>query len=408
MNNNNQAEELSSSYRGWPIFSPVQALSSLCFGRGESAVDPQKIISLCLISFGIFLSMAYLFGHFDINGFTYTHYLFNYENGFIKRGLVGTAFLLSDIVPTKAAANAFAAGLFVLIAFTVTVLLFRPALKFREMSGLWIFGVVAITHNATIQHYLRDFGRFDGLGLILMFVGIIVVERLRQSFALCFVLLIYLFGMMSLVHEANFLAFAPPVIGLYAYIHRDENPLWRVIALLAAATAITFVIARAGVVTEAQMQAMLSKAESQFGDLYDDGFNVLTRDFSENLKITFEALTRSKVALIRNLWLLILTIPLYRLLKPVLKSIMKRGKWAAISLLMSPSALSLHLIGIDHIRWNALAISNCLIFLGALALHDEDIRQQINEICLAKKKLAMGTIMLAIVTGPFGVLSVGW
>jgi hypothetical protein len=145
-----------------------------------------------------------------------THWLFSYELGFVKRGLVGT--VLQAVSPggvvTAESVVEISLAIAALFAFGLGALAFPLFAETGRQRSLLIALVALLAPG--IGYVLADLGRFDILNLLLCLASILVARRTgRFPFAMFLVVSCVL----VLIHEAA-LALAVPTL-FVAYLHAN-------------------------------------------------------------------------------------------------------------------------------------------------------------------------------------------
>jgi hypothetical protein len=184
-----------------------------------------------------------------INAWKLTHWLFSYELGFVKRGLVGTlahAVLPRGIVTREAVV---VASLVVVAVFLIALACFAlPLFGGEERRRSWYVGLVALLAPG-IGYLLSDLGRFDILNVALCLLTLLAARRLGRFPYPLFVAVSWL---ILLIHEAALLIALPMLF--VAYLHANgrlgelaELRRWPLLALrLAPALLLAAVIALLG------------------------------------------------------------------------------------------------------------------------------------------------------------------
>ena len=104
----------------------------------------------------------------DIGAFKYTHYLFNYEYEFLKRGLLGELFRLSfDKVNSQIIY--IVSFFFLLILSTYFFKIFFLDFNKEKNIHKFIFSIMVFTSPFTMQHFIFDIGRQDIINLLITF-----------------------------------------------------------------------------------------------------------------------------------------------------------------------------------------------------------------------------------------------
>ncbi len=177
-----------------------------------------------------------------VGTFRMTHWAFTYEHGFIKRGLVGeiVSCVFGPVTPTII--TFLSSGAMLLLASVLVYLFISPALK-SERVGAWLFAIVAVTHSATIPHFVFDLGRFDQINLLILLGCLFILSRPSPVLRLTVLPPLCLIGL--LIHEAFFFMFLPLIFAVWIYEERVEW-IWPKSLVLVGLVASTWAISTYG------------------------------------------------------------------------------------------------------------------------------------------------------------------
>ena len=143
-----------------------------------------------------------------------THWLFSYELGFVKRGLVGT--LLQAVLPGGVVTAEAVVVVSLVTAAAFLIALGALALPLFADEARWRSSLIALAALLApgVGYVVSDLGRFDVLNLTLCLLAILVARRLGRFPAALFVAVACL---TVLIHEAA-LVLAVPML-FVAYLH---------------------------------------------------------------------------------------------------------------------------------------------------------------------------------------------
>lgn len=175
--------------------------------------------SLLRLLFLVLLMMIFGRSYMEISDWKVTHWLFNYDEEFVKRRLAGETVRLPGIEVNRQ--NVLVISyVFLLVAFcALTYIFYRPIARDRENTGLWLF-FFAVSSPATFQHFIFDAGRLDIFCLLLALASLQAIDRLQGAPVILAVFL--LMGLAILIHEAAFFMYVPMVLAYWLY--RDPPP----------------------------------------------------------------------------------------------------------------------------------------------------------------------------------------
>jgi hypothetical protein len=178
--------------------------------RGSgSAPRPSRAGAALLVSILVFVGLKYLG---TVNAWKQTHWLFSYELGFVKRGLVGTLFQglhPSRVVYSEAIV---VTSLAVVALFLVALGAFAyPLFSERQRQRSLAIALVALLAPG-VGYLVSDLGRFDVMNLTLCLVTLLGVQALGRFPA---VLLVAVSCVLLLIHEAALVLCLPLLFVAY-------------------------------------------------------------------------------------------------------------------------------------------------------------------------------------------------
>ena len=340
-----------------------------------------------------------------LSNWKYTHFLFNYAEGFVKRGLVG------EILRQTTSNISFTLvwKLSVLLLTVIYGILFavfaRPWWRERTNAGLFLFLLIAITSSATLQHAVFDLGRFDLLCLLLA-LGCIACSGHLSLSTLGSVLLVNSCLLLSLlIHEAAFFLYVPLVLAFWHMLDPSARGCRRQLLSAVFLMIATWIISTRGQMTLNTLQVHTAQLQAIYGSRVESSaLLVLHRQgIAENIRLTLDnGFTVAR--LISHLIMLLALFPLFKLLwhfyracRTVLISQQK------LLLLSSFSPLALYPLGYDHFRWWALALTNLFIVLSLLMTWYPPVRTRIAAAIMQHKTLVWLTIASSLLFGPLAV-----
>jgi len=137
------------------------------------------------------------------SSWTYTHYLFNYDFGFVKRGFVGAVVGVFNTPALYTYESFFVFTVLISLANIVLLALVlrdfinsgQPALLGAALVFVSSMGLVYLAHTV---------GYFDHIGLLLTLIALRITDFNKKLIYLCFAMLLAL-----LIHEGNLIMFFP-------------------------------------------------------------------------------------------------------------------------------------------------------------------------------------------------------
>lgn len=339
----------------------------------------------------------------------HTHWLFTWEHGFIRRGLVGTihaSFVdvatVHDLVLLQTAfAVAAAVGLSVLVVAALKAdaaahdgQLTQPALKAALVAG------VLLASPGLIQQLFHDVGRLDVFGLLLLVIVAALLPGLGRAagLALCIAA-----GMLAvLIHEAFALWVAPAVLALW-------YDRWRAVpqSLVALAIALIGVAVATGVVWQFSYSmhfdldsaiAMLQQRASF--PVHKEAVQVHFRNVPDNIAFTVERGSGPRRLAGAALGLVLLASYAWLLLSLLGPAARRRPAEAVVlgALVLAP--LTLLAVGHDFGRWLAMVNATLALLFLSTVQRGAPVLSRLGERGMVTSLLA---VMLMLLVGPFGV-----
>lgn len=374
--------------------------------------DIPKAFALAgLVTFvvGIAGSLA-LSGNVDLRDWSFTHWAFNYDHGVVKRSLVGE--VVSHLIAPDQLRGTLDYLSIVIAALLGAALLYffwRPWFAHRS-PGAFLFGVLASTHFATLQHFFYDLGRFDQLGLLLALASFACIEKLPRAAAALAVLVACALGLF--IHEA-FLLLSMPLVFAY-WLARDPGS--RVIAPAHVAVGLALLAVMAFIVTRGgpaiPTADYLNELRATHGAWVNAGsLKVLYGGAgAESPRAIALLLDGNRLfqqmllvgALLPTIWL---SWRIHR--TPVAAGAHgdEKSRFIPLMLLAAGSPFALYAIGIDYARWWSLATTN-LALACALGMSMSTQWRSRVELALGGSPVAVGLALLAsLACGPLGVAS---
>ncbi|QKI88634.1 hypothetical protein [Thiomicrorhabdus xiamenensis] len=359
------------------------------------------------------ISFAYLFIYFsvqsEISDFRFTHFLFNYEYEFLKRGLVGEIWRLAGVSVTPERVAVFSllsfGALFVLMAG-----LFYQIVRLEpDRKVLWLFFCLLMTHSAFMPHFYVDLGRFDTQNYFLFLIAIFLIFKLESHF-LAHLLTGLLLAVMLLIHEAVFFMFFPTLALLLYFRFKCVFS----VGLLSVIT--VYITYAAGTYGQIQYLDPVSWYESLtqvYGESVSQyAVNIMDgRGLIENIATTFErSLAWDRFA--KHISMILIFWPFYLLMWRVWKGVKLkvqetegRFHWHIVLFVALVSPLALYPLGHDHFRWWAIGLTNFWVLVVVMCIKDRILFGQVKNILESSKKALIWAIGLSILAGPLGTTS---
>ena len=354
-------------------------------------------------------ALVQLSGDDALLNWTFTHWAFTYDHGPVKRALVGE--MVQQVAPPGGLFDTvwvLALILAAVVAVAACLAFWAPFVRDRR-APLLVFGVIATTHVATVQHVFYDLGRFDQIGLLLALAIAAIVLRWGTSLAAA-AAVAALSALALLVHEAFLLMYSPVLVALLFRQAGRARPLRdpRLLSMAAAHGAVLgwLVVLGPPEISEA---GLLQDLSARHGDwIHPRSVKVLYSSMVAEAAraVSVMASVRRVVqhgvlalALLPTLWLGVALVRARR-------QQAANGAGPDVTLLAAAlSPLLLYPLGIDFARWWAAALTNVLLVVALLLASSEAWRAAWSDVLARHPLVAWTALLVNAAAGPIGVAS---
>ncbi|CAB1275725.1 hypothetical protein [Candidatus Nitrosacidococcus tergens] len=370
--------------------------------------DIRKILWL-----GVFIFLALLahllhsHGHTGlayINNWNYTQFLFDYQDEFLKRGLLGEIVRQLGFQMSYEVANILAYGIFLGVCIALSVMFILPFKRDWQATGFLLFSLFVFSHSGTIQHFYHDFGRTDGISLVISLFSIFIIYKSSNLFAYFFTYLLMTIGI--LIHEATFFIYIPLVLAFGFYWDSSKEAKIVLYLLAGALLFTTYIISTYGLAQHSTLTEHYEKLVNIYGDqVQQDSVAVVHgREIKENFDFTVAQLKteKTKIKHLKRFFVLLPTLLL--IVSLVFKDICKNRVSKKLLLFSSAlSPLALYPLGADFFRWWALALTNLFITLALISGLDSQFRKLLISFFYRHQILVLVAILFSLLQGDIGV-----
>ncbi|MCK2042212.1 hypothetical protein KZO83_05875 [Chromohalobacter sp. TMW 2.2308] len=353
-------------------------------------------------------SNPYLFinGTSYLSNWNYTHYLFNYDDGFVKRGVVG------DFLKTLVGHVSYDFVSFVSyvslggLSFLFLLFFSKAYIGHGERFGAFLLMVFAAASPATLQHFAFDVGRFD---LIIYMIFILIVLSINflaeRSVYVTFAIVVAGLSLSVLVHEAALFMILPLSLVFWNYIDSSRKGVVLQGLAFVVIFFITFLVSTHGEYSALGFEDHLEALRSIYGDRVVSSSLVVIHHSSleENVSRTIR-LGLSFPRLVHHGALVFFMMPfmymMYKLYMSMRGQIDLKVKLIFIA---SLSPLALYPLGQDHFRWWSLTITNIILAICFIVLRDKVVRDGVLSFLEDRVKLVSFVVLFGLVSGPLCV-----
>lgn len=338
--------------------------------------------------------------------FKITHFLFNYEDEFLKRAFVGEILRIINFDITNE--SIILISKITLIAITVIFVLM--AYLFWKNSpkdtGSLLFISLFLFSSPTLMFFYHDMGRFDIYGLIIALISIFLILNTKPI--VYFIIVPVLMVIIILIHEGMFFMFIPLILGFMLYKTSNKKHYITIAIIAMLQLYATYIISTKGQATYQSYEEHYEKLVSKYGEnMVGSSLEVLYKGgLIENIKNTIENGFTKKRIMRHIKFCIFLLIPLLYLFYQIFKD--SGYKWndkRIIIFLMAFSPLALYPLGHDHFRWWAIALNNAFIVILILSIYDSKIKKSVVNIMYNKQNIVLFLLIISAIFGGVGVTS---
>ncbi len=342
-----------------------------------------------------------------VSNWRYTHYLFNYDDEFIKRGFIGELISLFSNHISYAQVSFFSYIALSILFFCFFYFFSKPYFYYGKRLGAFFLMIFASTSPATLQHFALDVGRFDVIIYSIFILLILIINSFSKKSTFTTFIIINLGLFLSvLVHEAAFFMTLPLSIVFWNYIDHSKKGFTLQIISFTFILFLTYFISTRGEYTSLDFESHLEKLKTIYGDrVIDDSLSVIHHtSIKENLNLTMQVginLNR----LLHHIIFAFFMLPFFYLIYKLYLSVKSQLNFRIGFILLSAlSPLALYPLGYDHFRWWSLAITNFIISIFFIILQDNIIRDNVLSFFEDREKLIAFVVFIGFISGPLGVI----
>ncbi|CAH9018263.1 hypothetical protein [Candidatus Nitrosacidococcus sp. I8] len=366
--------------------------------------DLKKIAWLGLGIFLILLIHTFYKYHIHINwaimdDSAYTHYLFNYQDGFIKRGLVGEIFRQLDFQMSYKLAHVIGYCVFIIASFSLLIAIICPFKGYWQSTGFLLFFLFALSNSGTFQGFYRTLGHFDNINFILSLLCIFLIYKIKKPpvYILAYALMV----IAILIHEAALLMFIPLVLAFSFYLDSSKKNILQLLLLSGALLLTTTAVFYNGMTKNSTLDEHYSELVNTYGDhVYYEAVEVLhDRGLEENYLYVKNKKSAYKAKENKRILILLLpTLLIYLLF--CYEEIKRDGYSKKLILLASAfSPLALYPIAASFYRWWGMSITNFFVAMALIAATDKSFREFLVSFFYRHQNLTLIAIVFCTIGG---------
>ncbi|HUW83802.1 MAG TPA: hypothetical protein VMZ31_13520 [Phycisphaerae bacterium] len=320
-------------------------------------------ITLWRLLASVLLFLSILRGIRFPNIWSYSHFLFNYDFGFTKRGFIGALFShLNNHYPISYECFLIVSIVICSINIILLSILIRDFIRSAEPALLGCSLIYA--SSLAVVFLSHSIGYCDHVGLLFALVTLNITGFYKKL----------LFSLPSmavalLVHEAIIVVFFPIVFMSLLFSIESEERIRKLLllGLFSAALLALGLFVSASTLETSEAHKMYNSLQASIEHpLRQTAFDVLHRTSKDTLDIMKEMWSHKRryIDLLRSC---VVTGPAFLVFIYFSTSILRKSKTKAyfvlLSILASLSPLLLHNVGWDMHRWNTLAVTTSFLML---------------------------------------------
>jgi len=346
----------------------------------------------------------FIFGESYLINWVYTHYLFNYESGFVKRGLIGELLSVLSIKPSYSTINYIAYSSVFILILAVFFILKKLWNINKNNYGFFLLLLFITTSPATLQHFFYDVGRFD----IYIYTGVIALLYILDSVSTItkFLAVNLFLSLFILIHEAAFFMVVPMTLMYWNYIDSTKKSTIFQVLSFCFIFFLTYLISTNGDYASLSLKEHTKELVSIYGNqVIESSVAVIHKsDLEYNIYMTFEkGLTLER--LLHHVYFLLFMLPLIYFSRGLYQQVKEQLTLKSRILLLSGlSPLALYPLGHDHFRWWSLAITNIILIIIFLCFNDKKLSEIAFRYFESQEKLVVFMIVLGFILGPLGYI----
>lgn len=331
----------------------------------------------------------------SLDPYLYSSWLFNYQYGFMQRGLMGEILSYLNIARDYNHIRFIAIFILLLLYYTLYILIIKTlSIINLKKNEILFYTCCFFFCSFTLSQFILELARFDQIFQVMLLLFLLMLLNKTNIYLSSLYILIFI-PLATLIHEAGIIIFIPLILLLYYLQYKKTIPifLFSIYALIS-----IVLISYFGKINADQLQLLVETYNTHRG--YNEfAFRTTSLSLSENMIMNYHSFIDNKM-LIPIILAIIIIAPIMIFMA---KSIPEKKYLYLFIFTMSPLGLSL--IAFDYFRWISLFLFNSFILFIYL-IHCQVIQPtQLLHNLNKYKKIILLYSLLSLFLGPLGVIN---
>ncbi|WOE31300.1 MULTISPECIES: sel1 repeat family protein [unclassified Acinetobacter] len=331
----------------------------------------------------------------SLDPYLYSSWLFNYQYGFMKRGLVGETLSFLNISRDYNHVRLIAIFILLSLYYLLYILIIKTLINLKlKNNEVLTYACCFFFCSFTLSQFILEMSRFDQIFQILVILFLILLLK-KANIYLCSCYIFIAIPLITLIHEAGIIIFIPTLLLLYYLQYKQVIPifLFSIYAFIS-----IILISYFGKINADQLQLLVENYQTYRG--YNEfAFRTTSLSLYDNLIMNYHSFIDNKMLVPLTLCLTIIAPVIFFVIKSIPQ---KKYLWLFI---FSMSPLALSVIAFDYFRWISLFLFNSIILLIYLInsniIQSTQLLYNLNKY---KKKILLYSL-LSLFLGPLGVVN---
>ncbi|NRB42922.1 MAG: hypothetical protein HRU20_31375 [Pseudomonadales bacterium] len=331
----------------------------------NNATASKQLTKLLIFLIGFIYLCTLLKGIRIPNLWTYTHFLFDYEFGFMRRGFIGAIYGFFSPERFPYASFLYFSSTIVCINIGLMLLLITRLIK--SLDRRLIAAMLIYFSSASMVYQAHSIGFAENIGLSACLISFLI-----RSFYRKLIFITISFTVLLFIHEANMIIYFPIVFMSLIFMMNSENRNHpKLLLALAIYMVMLFFFITTQTLDKPTAALMQASAQQRSSLPLNPVHMELLWHSSDNLLPLLMKHWSNPGRIYMFIGSALLIFPLCFILLRFSFALLKQQpayiKW--MSFLASISPLLLHFVAWDTIRWNALVLTCSFLMLINIKLH---------------------------------------